>query len=308
MNQFWGIDLGGTKIECAVITYEKNDSRSNDFEVLHRERIPTESKEGYEHVINQVKTLISRVEEKMGYRPEKLGIGTPGAIEPLTQLMKNSNSTCLNGKPFEKDLEKELGIKIKMVNDANCFAMAEAQLGVVQELGADVETVFGVIMGTGVGGGIVVNGHALHGRHGIAGEWGHNFLDENGGMCYCGRVGCTETLISGPALEKYYAKISGQQLGLKEIVERHRNNEDEHATETMERLSSMFGKGIARIINVLDPQVIVIGGGVGNIDEIYTEGVNQAKKHVFNPFIDTTFLKPKLGDSAGVFGAALLWA
>ena len=308
MNQYWGIDLGGTKIECAVITYEKNETRSNEFVVLHRERVPTESSKGYEHVISQVKKLVAQVEQKMGYRPEKLGIGTPGAIEPLTQLMKNSNSVCLNGMPFEKDLEKELGIKIKMVNDANCFAMAEAQLGVVQELGVDVETVFGVIMGTGVGGGIVVNGHALHGRHGIAGEWGHNFLHEDGGMCYCGRVGCTETLISGPALERYYESLAGVKISLKEIVERHRNKEDEHASAVMDRLVCMFGKGIARIINVLDPQVIVIGGGVGNIDEIYSEGVTKAKKHVFNPIVDTAFLKPKLGDSAGVFGAALLWA
>lgn len=307
MREYWGIDLGGTKIECAVITYEKNEEKSNEFEVLHRERIPTESAKGYDHVINQVKTLIDNVESKMGYRPEKLGIGTPGAIEPSTGLMKNSNSVCLNGMPFAKDLERVLGIELKMVNDANCFAMAEAQLGVVQDMGAGIETVFGVIMGTGVGGGIIVNGHALNGKHGIAGEWGHNFLDESGGQCYCGRVGCTETIIAGPSLERYYESIAGEKRSLKEIVTRHRNNTDEYATATIDRLTSKFGEGIAKIINVLDPQVIVIGGGVGNIDEIYSEGVEQSKKHIFNPFVETSFVKPKLGDSAGVFGAALLW-
>lgn len=307
MNHLWGIDLGGTKIECAVITYERNTLRTNEFEVLHRERIPTESSKGYDHVINQIKTLISSVESTFGYRPKKLGIGTPGAIEPSTGLLKNSNSVCLNGKPFKTDLERELGLEIKMVNDANCFAVAEAKLGVVQELEHPVETVFGVIMGTGVGSGIVVNGQSLIGRHGIAGEWGHNFLDESGGMCYCGRVGCVETIISGPSLERFYESLSGTKRPLKEIVERHRNKEDEQASATLNRLVTMFGKCMGRIINVLDPKVVVIGGGVGNIDEIYTEGVNEVKKYVFNPFMDTAFMKPKLGDSAGVFGAALLW-
>jgi predicted NBD/HSP70 family sugar kinase len=267
MKEYWGIDLGGTKIECAVITYEKNENTSNTFEVLHRERIPTESSKGYDHVINQVKKLVDNVELKMGYRPENMGIGTPGAIEPKTGLMKNSNSVCLNGQPFEKDLEKILGIQLKMVNDANCFAMAEAQLGIVQELGSGIDNVFGVIMGTGVGGGIIINGQALNGKHGIAGEWGHNFLDESGGDCYCGRVGCTETIIAGPSLERYYESISGEKRPLKEIVERHRNNSDQFASKTMDRLTSKFGEGIAKIINVLDPQVIVIGGGVGKSKE-----------------------------------------
>ena len=307
-NHLWGIDMGGTKIECAVITFDKHTEEQNEFVILCRERIPTESHKGYEHVINQVVKLIDTVSKKMGYRPERIGIGTPGATEPSNGLMKNSNSTCLNGMPFESDLQEALGIKLKMVNDANCFAIAEAQLGVVQELDEEVETVFGVIMGTGVGGGIIVKGYPLYGRHGIAGEWGHNHLHESGGMCYCGRVGCTETLISGPALERYYESISSTKRSLKEIVERYRANKDVHAEATMNRLFEMFGKGIARIINVLDPTVIVIGGGVGNIDEIYTKGVEETLKYVFNPFLKTKFLKPKLGDSAGVFGAALLFA
>lgn len=308
MENLWGIDMGGTKIECAVINFDKKLKVENEFQILCRERVPTESHLGFQHVINQVVKLVDIVSEKMGYRPERIGIGTPGATEPSNGLMKNSNSTCLNGMPFESELSKALGVQLKMVNDANCFAIAEQQLGIVQELDEEIETVFGVIMGTGVGGGIVVKGYPLYGRHGIGGEWGHNFLDESGGMCYCGRVGCTETLISGPALERYYESISGKKISLKEIVKRYRNHSDSHAEQTMNRLFEMFGKGIARIINVLDPTVIVIGGGVGNIDEIYTLGVEACKKYVFNPVLNTKFLKPKLGDSAGVFGAALLFA
>lgn len=307
MNHLWGIDLGGTKIECAVITFDHQKTSQNTFSILSRERVPTESSQGYDHVINQVVKLVDIVSKKMGYRPENIGIGTPGAIEPSTDLMKNSNSTCLNGRPFLKDLQEALGLNLKMVNDANCFAIAEAKLGVVQELEGEVETVFGVIMGTGVGGGIVVQGYPLNGLHGIAGEWGHNHLHDSGGECYCGKVGCTETLISGPALERYYENISHEKRSLKEIVERYREDKDSYAEATMKRLFEMFGIGISRIINVLDPTVIIIGGGVGNIDELYTLGVEEAKKYVFNPIVNTIFLKPKLGDSAGVFGAALLF-
>lgn len=312
MNHLWGIDLGGTKIECAVITFEKKSGSENQFEILCRERVPTESAKGYRHVIGQVVKLVDQIADKMGYRPERIGIGTPGAIEPSNHLMKNNNSTCLNGQPFAKDLQEALGIELKMVNDANCFAIAETKLGIVQEieeeLGEEVETVFGVIMGTGVGGGIVVKGYPLVGRHGIAGEWGHNHLHDSGGMCYCGRIGCTETLISGPALERYYHSIAHEKRHLEDIVARYRAGRDHYAEATMKRLFDMFGKGIARIINVLDPGIIVIGGGVGNIDEIYTLGVEEAKQYVFNDFLKTKFLKPKLGDSAGVFGAALLFS
>ena len=307
MEAYWGIDLGGTKIECAVIHFEKHEQKQNAFQVLHRERTATESAKGYEHIVQNIKILVERVGTQIGIVPRKIGIGTPGAIEPRTGLMKNSNTICLNGKPFQKDVEDALGMEVKMVNDANCFAMAETHLGAVQDLGTRVGNVFGIIMGTGVGAGVVINGEALYGRHGIGGEWGHNELEYDGDACYCGRQGCVETIISGPSLERYYARISGAKLSLKEIVERYRTNSDEFATSTMQRLLSMFGKGVAQIINIIDPEVVVIGGGVGNIDELYKEGVEEVKKHIFNPVLDTKFLKPKLGDSAGVFGAALLW-
>jgi len=235
-------------------------------------------------------------------------MGTPGAPDPITHTHKNSNTTSLNGRPFKQDLEAALGLSFELANDANCFAVAEAKLGAVRDVMPDAQVVFGIIMGTGVGGGIVVNGKVLNGRQGIAGEWGHSFLDDSGGMCYCGHKGCVETLISGPALERYYLRLSGQNLPLREIAERYPAGNDPAAIQTMQRLFYFFGKGVGNLINILDPDVLVLGGGVGNIDLLYTEGIAAVKQHIFNPRLDTIFLKPKLGDSAGVFGAALLVA
>ena len=300
MKPLWGIDLGGTKIEGVIL------ENNQDINVISRLRVPTEAQNGYEHILNQIKKLIGEMTKESGLTPEKIGIGTPGALDPITGTLKNSNTTCLNGMPFKKDLEALIQVPLSMANDANCCAVAEAKFGAAKEKMADAEVVFGVIMGTGVGGGIVVNGKVINGRQGIGGEWGHNFLDASGGDCYCGKVGCVEQVISGPALQRYYESLTGNALNLKEIVARHLANSDEAATKTIERLHHFFGKGIANVINILDPDVIVIGGGVGNIDSIYTEGVEAAKEFVFNSRVDTIFLKPKLGDSAGVFGAALL--
>jgi len=295
----WGIDLGGTKIEGAVL-------HAKTHEVLFRDRIPTEAVNGYEHILHRISRMRDMMEKEVGARCEKLGIGTPGAIDPQSGLMKNSNSTALNKQPFHKDLQALLGIELKMANDANCFALAEAIMGAVPEQVPHAEVVFGVIMGTGVGGGIVVNGNVLNGLQGIAGEWGHNFLDESGGPDYAGLDGCVETILAGPSLERWYKKLSGEERKLKDILQRHRDGVDEHASATIERLINFFGKAIAVIINTLDPHAIVLGGGVSNVDELYTDGVKAAEKHVFNPRMETPFLKPKLGDSAGVFGAALL--
>ena len=300
MMPLWGIDLGGTKIEAVII--EDKESMN----VLKRMRLSTEKEKGYLHILRQISKLIETMSAEVGFRPEKVGIAHPGTLDPSTQTIKNSNTTVMNGKPMKRDLENFLGMQINMANDANCFAIAEALVGSVPENLEYAEVVFGIIMGTGVGGGLVVNGRVISGRQGIAGEWGHNFMDESGGDCYCGKVGCTERIIAGPALEHYYENLTGNDLNLKEIVERHEAGIDSAATETMQRLIKMFGKGAASIINMLDPDAIVIGGGVGNIDLLYTEGVEEVKKHVFNNRLDTVFLKPSLGDSAGVFGAALL--
>jgi len=300
MGPIWGIDLGGTKIEGVIL--EDHES----MRVLKRMRIPTEAHKGYIHVVRQIYKLIETMTAEVGVKAQKIGFGTPGTIDPMTQTLKNCNSTHLNGMPLKRDLENMLGIPIEMANDANCFAVAEANLGAVQEVLPDAKVVFGVIMGTGVGGGIVVNGKVINGRQGIAGEWGHNFLDETGGPCYCGRTGCVEKIISGPALENFYYDLTNTKIRLPEIMELHLEGNDEVATQTIQRLIHFFGKGIANVINVLDPDAIVLGGGVGNIDLLYSEGVREAEKYIFNNRLETIFLKPKLGDSAGVFGAALL--
>lgn len=303
MNQtLWGIDLGGTKIEGVVLQSSSNP------QVVSRLRIPTEANKGYRHIITQIGKVLHMLTTETGFTPQLVGIGTPGTLDPITQTLKNSNTVCLNGMPFKKDLEQALQLPVVTANDANCFALAEACMGVVQEVLPEAESVFGVIMGTGVGGGVVINGKVLNGRQGIGGEWGHNFLDVSGGPCYCGKFGCVETVIAGPALQKFYQSLSGQELTLPEIVQNHLSGNDQYATAIINRLIEQFGRAISVVINILDPDVIVLGGGVGNIDLLYTEGIAEVKKHVFNNRLDTLFLKPKLGDSAGVFGAAMLTA
>lgn len=283
----------------------------NNTNTLARLRIPTEQEGGYQHIVQRIATMVDMLKKETGLVPERIGIGTPGSLDPQAQVMKNCNTTSLNGMPLKKDLEGILKIPVAMANDANCFAVAEAVLGAVPEHLPNAEVVFGVIMGTGVGGGVVVRQKVINGRQGIAGEWGHNFLDESGGPCYCGLTGCVEKVLSGPSLEKYYNKLTDNHLHMKDIVAAYHAGNDDAAQQTMQRLTHFFGRAIATVINILDPDAIVIGGGVGNIDLIYTEGVEIAKKYAFNTGIDrldTLFLKPKLGDSAGVFGAALLVA
>lgn len=299
--KYWGIDLGGTKIEAIVLS-----GPVNNMKVLCRKRISTEADKGYEHVINRIVLLLKLVESDVGFQPHSLGIGTPGTLDPISGCLKNSNTVCLNGKPFKSDLEKELGITVSIANDANCFALAEVRLGAIPDQLPHAKTVFGVIMGTGVGGGIVINHKTIVGRQGIAGEWGHNFLDVSGGNCYCGRSGCVETILSGKALESYYENISETRLDLKKIYERYKKDNNANADEVINRLLIFFGKAMGNVINILDPDAIILGGGVGNIDALYTKGVEEVKKYVFNSRLETAFLKPKLGDSAGVFGAALL--
>lgn len=301
-EKLWGIDLGGTKIEGVVLKSQ------DDPEVLCRMRIDTEAHKGYTHTLGRVKLLIEKIAAEVGEQPTIIGMGTPGAIDPPTGLLKNSNSQAINKKPFKKDLEALLGFPTIMANDANCFALAEARMGAVPEADPDAKVVFGVIMGTGVGGGLVVNGQVLNGKQGIGGEWGHNFLDESGGPCYCGKSGCVETVIAGPSLERFYKEVSGQSKRLKEIIPLARTGDDPFAVQTLDRLIHFFGLGISVVINIVDPDVIVLGGGVGNIEELYTRGVESAQKHVFNPRLDTKIIRPKLGDSAGVFGAAFLMA
>jgi fructokinase len=296
----WGIDLGGTKIECAVLD-------AATLSVVERQRIPTEADKGYDHILAQIKKLIGQVADKIGNTPERVGLATPGVLEPETQTMKNCNTTCMNGKRMQEDLERFLNIPVRLANDANCFALAEALMGAGKDY-PGAEVVWGIIMGTGVGGGLVVNQKIINGHHGIGGEWGHNILEDGGERCYCNKQGCVETVISGPALERAYEKLSGTKLKLNVIMERHLSASDPYATAVIERLLENYGKALSSVINIIDPGLIIIGGGVGNIDLLYTEGYERIKKYIFNNGqLTTPICKPVLGDSAGVFGAALLW-
>ncbi len=295
----WGIDLGGTKVECAIM------DPANPSRALHRLRIPTEAAQGYEHILGQISLLVSQLCEVSGLpRPKRIGVGTPGVTVPMNGLMKNSNTLCLNGKSLATDLSLMLGCEVLLANDANCCALAEATLGAAK----GHKTVFGIILGTGVGGGIVVGEEILVGPHGICGEWGHNPLRGEETPCYCGRQGCLETVCAGPALEKYFASRSGKFLRLPEIVKLAASAEAD-AVATLERLRGKFAEALGAVVNILDPDAIVIGGGVGNLDLLYTPETRAAvQKHLFNDRFDTPLLRPALGDSAGVFGAALLTA
>ncbi|MBX9576999.1 MAG: ROK family protein [Chthoniobacterales bacterium] len=296
-NFLWGVDLGGTKIEAAIIDPTRLDL------ALYRRRIPTEQDLGYDHILLQIKKLIEEIETISGlHRPSVIGFGTPGVTDPATGKLKNSNTQCLNDHALREDLSSTLDVQAILANDANCFTLAEATLGVAR----GKKVVMGLILGTGVGGGVVVNGQLLEGLHGIAGEWGHNTLRGEEAPCYCGKKGCNEQVFSGPALEHFYQKQTGQLLSLSEIV--HRATTGESAAQaTLKRLQEKFAEAIAVPINILDPDAIVIGGGLDNIELLYIEETRQKiLPYIFNNELKTPFLKPILGDSAGVFGAALL--
>jgi len=296
----WGIDMGGTKLEGVIL----NSASVTDS--IFRDRIPTEAHKGYDHVLAQVKKLVELMQNQSGQKPARIGFGTPGIADPRTGLMKNCNSTILNDKNLKQDLENALQIPVVLANDANCFALSEARFGIVRQQFPHAKVVFGVIMGSGVGGGIVVDGKIIGGRQGIAGEWGHNFLDDSGGPCYCGKSGCVETILSGTSLERYYCEQSGHKKLLKDIVSDAQSGRDTLAQKTIERLIHFFGLALSVVVNILDPDVIVVGGGVGNVDLLYDRGLEALEKFVFNSRLETPVVKPMLGDSAGVFGAALL--
>jgi fructokinase len=288
-----GIDLGGTKIEGVVLD-------QTGREIL-RKRIATEREQGYQHILNRLKSMHDDLVAAISGQPTTFGIGTPGAISPRTGLLKNSNTVCMNGQPVKADLERMLGRKIEIQNDANCFAMAEALMGA----GKGKKLVFGVIIGTGCGGGIVHNGEVLTGPQGIAGEWGHMSIDPNGPLCFCGGHGCVETLISGAGLENRYAEKYGVRKPLKEIEKEFFAGEPQ-AVEFMQIFFRHFGRALANLIDILDPDVVVIGGGVSNFSAVYTEGIDQVRKFVLTDVLETPIIKNQLGDSAGVLGAALV--
>jgi len=286
-----GIDLGGTKIEGILL--------DDKFNVIERTRLPTQQEKGYNSIINSIVSLVNTL-KKISGDTVTIGVSAPGAISKKTGLIKNSNTHCLIGMPLKKDLEQALKQKIALDNDANCFTMAEATLGVAKEH----NVVFGVILGTGVGGGIVINGNLHRGRTYIAGEWGHHTLRIDGNKCYCGKLGCVETYISGPALEKRWTTLTGKTETLSSIIQ----NIDitKSGLQWKKEFLDNFAIGLANVIDILDPDVIVLGGGVSNIPFLYDEGRDYIYDKVFSDLVETPILKNQLGDSAGVFGASLL--
>lgn len=293
-----GVDLGGTKIEAIAL-----DERGDE---CWRQRVPTPSGD-YDATLAAIAALVRRLEDDLG-RDGTVGVGTPGAISPATGLIKNANSVCLNGKPLRQDLERILGRPVRLANDADCLALSEARDGA----GADASVVFGVILGTGTGGGIVVNGRLLAGSNAIAGEWGHNPLpwpnDEElpGPACYCGKRGCLETWLSGPGLERTYETRTGISLGVPGI-EAAAERGDRTAREVLDQYLDRLARGLATVINLLDPGVIVLGGGLSNLDRLYTGVPERWGRYVFSDRVDTRLRPARHGDSSGVRGAAWLW-
>jgi fructokinase len=295
-----GLDLGGTKIEAVAL----DSSASGDAGIVLRRRVPTPRDEGYEAILAGVAELAREVAAEVGLdlRTAPLGVGMPGGVT-RAGLVKNSNTTCLNGRPFRTDLEGMLGRSIAFDNDANCFTLAEARLGAASAHAGGV--VFGVILGTGVGGGIAVRGEVWPGAQGIAGEWGHHAVfPDRGPVCYCGGRGCLELFASGTAVEGDYAHRAGERRKLAEIAERR--GQDPDADAAIAVLIEAFARGLANVIDILDPSAVVLGGGVSNLEFLYSEGRNRVASLVFNDELTTPILPNKLGDSAGVIGAALL--
>lgn len=288
----FGIDLGGTKTEGAILDADGRER--------FRERVATDAS-SYVSVLTGIERVYRRMRDDAREAPHTLGIGTPGAISTRTGLLKNSNTTCLNGMPLARDLRTRLGRDLTIMNDANCFALAEALRGA----GRGKRVVFGVIMGTGCGGGLAIDGRVHIGLQSIAGEWGHTSIDPNGPACYCGSRGCVETFISGSGLERRYAELAGERLGVEGIVAGARMGEA-RCTAVMDEFFVRFGRAAANLIDVLDPDVVVLGGGLSNIDGLYSRGVAEVARCVFSDSLETPIVRNALGDSAGVIGAALV--
>lgn len=293
-----GVDLGGTKIEIIALDADGRE--------LLRRRVATPQGD-YAGTVAAVVALVRDVERELG-ATGTLGVGTPGAVSDLTGRIKNSNSVCLNGQPLREDLENALGREVRLANDANCFALSEAVDGVAE--GAQV--VFGVILGTGVGGGVVVHGHVLTGANAIAGEWGHNPLpfhgpeDEPLPACYCGHKGCIETYLSGPGFARDHAQVTGQSLKPEEIVARALAGDDPCGA-SLARYEGRLARALAQVINILDPHVIVLGGGMSGVDHLYRNVPQLWRRYVFSDHVATRLLKNRHGASGGVRGAAWLW-
>ena len=292
-----GVDFGGTKIEAAAL------DGSGQIVARLRESTPGD----YPAALAVIEGLVRRAEAESGPAPA-VGVAIPGSLSPVDGRVRNANTTWLNGRPFSLDLERALGRPVKIANDANCFALSEARDGA----GAGAKTVFGVIVGTGCGGGVVVDGAVLQGANGIAGEWGHTPLpwlgaDEHPGpACWCGRRGCMETWVSGTGFEDDFARITGKRLAAPAIVAAARGGERD-ARAALDRYVDRLARGLAVIADVLDPDVVVLGGGMSNVDELYAELPPRLARHMFSDLCVTRIERARHGDSSGVRGAAWLW-
>ena len=302
-----GIDLGGTKIEAIVM--------AADGKITHKKRVKTPS-DNYTAVLETIQQLVLGIQDDADISaPLALGIGTPGAVSYQTGLMKNCNTTCLNGRPLREDLETALGRPVRIANDADCFTLSEANDGA----GSEVDNVFGVILGTGAGGGICINQHLVQGVNSITGELGHNPLPmdnliNNNALpaidsrqCYCGRTNCVESWLAGPSFEKSYEILTNTSLTAPDIVKLVEKGDD-IATQLMEQYHNMLALALANVINILDPAVIVLGGGMSNISSLYTGVYKYLDDYVFSDRVDTKIKKAVHGDSSGVRGAAWLWS
>ena len=294
-----GVDLGGTKIEAVAL----------DRDGVERAKLRRPSPRGdYPGTLAAIAELVGEVETAAGVGRSPVGVGMPGAVSPATGLVKNANSTWLNGQPFDKDLAAALSRPLRLANDADCLAISEASDGAAQ----GCAVVFGVILGTGVGGGVVVEGRLLKGANAIAGEWGHNPLprpadhERPGPACYCGRFGCIETWLSGPALARDHEHVTGERLAGPAIVTAAEAGEAK-AVATLARYEERLGRALAHIVNIIDPQVIVLGGGLSRVKRLYERVPTLMNPHVFSDQVATRILPARYGDSSGVRGAAWLW-
>lgn len=293
-----GVDVGGTKIEAALV-----DSKNR---IRGRERMPT-PRDNYRETLQVICSLVRSLERDFA-DPLSVGIGIPGSLSPATGLVQNANSTWLIGERLDADIASALDREVRLANDANCFALSEAREGA----GAGAQTVFGVILGTGVGGGLVVGGRIIGGPNRITGEWGHNPLpwpresEMPGRPCYCGRMGCLETWLSGPALEADYAQEFGEARSPIDISSGINEGEDK-ALSVFARYEDRLARGLATVVNLIDPEIIVLGGGLSNIDRLYTELPGKIGKYAFCETPSVKVVKNMHGDSSGVRGAAMLW-
>lgn len=292
-----GIDLGGTKTEVILL--------SPDDTVIDRRRRPTPKETHPEKEYRAICDAVTQAARETaarvpGNHPFTIGVGIPGTVQRASGLVQNANTTCLRGHAFQKDLEASLAHPVGMENDANCFAVAEARFGAGRGYGL----VFGVIMGTGCGGGLCINGNLHVGRHQIAGEWGHFSVDPRGLRCYCGNIGCIETKISGGGVARSFEATHGRRLTMEQIVTAARAGTDAACTRAFEQFLDDYGRCLGGLISILDPDAVILGGGLSNIAELYTDGLVRVRQYAFHEKIETPILRNQLGDSAGVFGAA----